>query len=61
MCLQTMVGAAPTWVTATAIVGAVIMVYGLMVIYSIAAEASPSRIMVVCSRSNVSSVTNSIA
>ena len=34
----------PTWVTAIAIVGAVIMVYGLMVIYSIAAEAAPSGI-----------------
>ena len=32
----------PTWVTATAIVGAVLMVYGLMVIYSIAAEQPPS-------------------
>lgn len=34
----------PTWVTAAAIAGAVVMVYGLMVIYSIAAEAPPSGI-----------------
>ena len=34
----------PAWVTAVAIVGAVVMIYGLMVIYSIAAEQAPSGI-----------------
>jgi len=32
----------PGWVTATAILGAVVLIYGLMVVFNIAAEQAPS-------------------
>jgi excisionase family DNA binding protein len=35
----------PVWVTATAILGAVVMLYGFMVIYSVAMESSPGSLI----------------